>query len=286
MAMRKTPTCGGCGADGHTSTSPLCPIKAKRLAEENEKLVALVKASPLEVDWTSIAAEMDMKSEAVCETRFASALTPAERVKINVEKLGLDPLRAVLIGLTAVCDKCKKGTMVGLINWKGTKICLTCHHKHKEEIDMAWKQIDLFLRMSGMTECRICGVERAEQLGFHFDHLNMFVKEDSVCNLVRSGAEISVIQDEIKKCQLLCRSCHAGITQVERLLGFSYIKLLMTRTEKGTLKEGVELDVEDYTALYRRTMQDIVYPMMRQIIKEGEIYAIPPPGTSPPTQES
>ena len=280
MAMRKTPTCGGCGADGHTSTSPLCPIK------ENEKLVALVKASPLEVDWTSIAAEMDMKSEAVCETRFASALTPAERVKINVEKLGLDPLRAVLIGLTAVCDKCKKGTMVGLINWKGTKICLTCHHKHKEEIDMAWKQIDLFLRKSGMTECRICGVERAEQLGFHFDHLNMFVKEDSVCNLVRSGAEISVIQDEIKKCQLLCRSCHAGITQVERLLGFSYIKLLMTRTEKGTLKEGVELDVEDYTALYRRTMQDIVYPMMRQIIKEGEIYAIPPPGTSPPTQES
>jgi len=60
----------------------------------------------------------------------------------------------------------------------------------------------------------------------------------------------------------------------------------MTRTEKGTLKEGVELDVEDYTALYRTTMEEAVYPMVRQIIKEGEICAILPPGTSPPTQES
>jgi len=43
---------------------------------------------------------------------------------------------------------------------------------------------------------------------FHYDHIDMFDKTDSICKMIKDGTDMTAIYEEINKCQLLCISCH------------------------------------------------------------------------------
>lgn len=57
----------------------------------------------------------------------------------------------------------------------------------------------------------------------------MFDKGDSICNLVRAGAEMDELIGELVKCQVMCVNCHMRVTQYERFFGFSELKKKWTR---------------------------------------------------------
>lgn len=58
--------------------------------------------------------------------------------------------------------------------------------------------------------CIDCGVSDLRVLDF--DHRPGAAKRDAVMQLVRNGFSISTIRDEIAKCDVRCRNCHAVIT--------------------------------------------------------------------------
>lgn len=58
--------------------------------------------------------------------------------------------------------------------------------------------------------CVDCGASDIRVLDF--DHRPESHKRDGVMQLVRNGFGLSVIEDEISKCDVRCRNCHAIVT--------------------------------------------------------------------------
>ena len=123
-------------------------------------------------------------------------------------------------------------------------ICTECCNNIKQA-NMS-KMID-YLNKKGMTKCNLCGIPRGNDcIGFHFDHINMFNKSDSVGSMVRRSYDMNLIMAEIDKCQLLCISCHELITKIEQKHGFITSKIRLTR---GISKRPIsELEAE-YTSI-------------------------------------
>ena len=77
--------------------------------------------------------------------------------------------------------------------------------------------------LKNYTHCDICNMKRqTSRHRFHFDHMNMFDKNESVCTMVSFSWEIDDILEEIDRCQYICLPCHQIITDVERKLPFTY----------------------------------------------------------------
>ena len=73
--------------------------------------------------------------------------------------------------------------------------------KATTERNVAW-----FKEYKSSLSCEICGESHPACLQFH--HKDRNDKVDAVCVLVRSGCAIQKLQEEIKKCQVLCANCH------------------------------------------------------------------------------
>lgn len=58
--------------------------------------------------------------------------------------------------------------------------------------------------------CVDCGASDVRVLDF--DHRPDCDKRDGVMQLVRNGFGLSIIEDEIRKCEVRCRNCHAIVT--------------------------------------------------------------------------
>jgi len=151
------------------------------------------------------------------------------------------------------CHKCNKDIYNIHINtqclWKGNIICDSCWSEYKEERDLLWEKINKYKKI----QCYICcNTKIKEGERYHYDHINMFDKGNSICSMVNEGNMIEDIYTEIDKCQILCLSCHHIVTDIENKLGFSRIKQILTRK-----LNNCEITEEEYT---------------QQKIEIGEIY--------------
>ena len=98
--------------------------------------------------------------------------------------------------------------------WKKTIICATCYEKHCTERDELW----IAVLSQAPRKCKFCNkIQRHIHDKFHFDHINMFDKKDSICNMIKHSDDLADICIEIDKCQIVCISCHWIITNIERL---------------------------------------------------------------------
>jgi|TARA_A100001015_G_scaffold131766_1_gene146284 hypothetical protein len=91
---------------------------------------------------------------------------------------------------------------------------------------------------------------------FHYDHLNMFDKKDSMVN---EGICIDEIYAEIDKCHILCLTCHHIVSDIENKVGFTRIKANLTRSVNHgdiTEREYVE-KTNQYQTLYEFKMKNI-----------------------------
>lgn len=126
------------------------------------------------------------------------------------------------------CYTCKQVIFCELRDWKRVQECPSCYSCHNEEITKIWNSIQI------NALCNCCGSTFGDSDPFHFDHVNMFEKKDSICLMVGRGDPLCDIIAEVQKCQPLCKSCHAVVTQVETMCGFRRLKHNISRAINGT----------------------------------------------------
>lgn len=114
------------------------------------------------------------------------------------------------------CEECKCKSYMRF-SWKGHQLCFQCRQIH---VDLLYVDFCEYIRTECQNQCAFCYKEYGKHQRFHFDHINMFSKEDSIGDMLLRGEDIEKIKEEAKKCQLLCYSCHALITDIEFKHGF------------------------------------------------------------------
>ena len=161
------------------------------------------------------------------------------------------------------CNECNKNIICIQTNtnriWKEKDICDTCWSKYEDYRELIWEKIKTYK----LTQCGICNntqTHRDER--YHYDHLNMFDKSDSICNMVKEGINIGDIYSEIDKCQILCLSCHHIVTYIECKLGFTLIK--QTLTKKLNKNEITEDEYNKQKLYYQKIYEE----KMKHVYKE------------------
>lgn len=270
---RSTPTCSHCLEVGHTKASLTCPLKdqppAPRelprpsthwTADQEARLVAEVASCPLPTDWARIAAELGRK-EPSCKLRYHTLVAPLEEVGVRTALLETSPgfIADLAAQMRTQCSSCPRAFYDAGHEWRGTTECDECSRGHGDERRALWAGVQEAYR-----ECAWCGRKRCEGAVLQLDHLNMFEKGDSVCSMINRGESLERILAEASRCQVLCASCHAVVTAVERQLGLHRAKGALTRAaaeedaDLPTIAEGHAglLDV------YAESMQRL-YPLIR-----------------------
>ena len=166
------------------------------------------------------------------------------------------------------CYECKCGLLDITKNkvWKGETLCDKCWYSYKEERDLLWDKVRAYKKI----ECDICGKEKgSDGERFHYDHINMFDKSDSICCMIDKGCSITDIFLELDKCQILCLPCHHTVTEIETRLCFTRIKTSLTKrfnNEEISEEEYIN-EKEKYEEIYGNKMKAIYGKLRNNILK-------------------
>jgi hypothetical protein len=157
--------------------------------------------------------------------------------------------------LSKKCYECNINIICLQINtirvWKDNYICDTCWSKYSEERKLISEKVKSYKTI----QCVICSsIQKNDNERYHYDHLNMFNKDKSICSMINDGTKIEDIYSEIDKCQILCLSCHHIVTDIECKLNFTRIKQTLTRN----LNQN-EITLEEYnkqTLIYQKIYEE------------------------------
>jgi len=158
------------------------------------------------------------------------------------------------------CNECNK-TIVCIQTkthrvWNGNDICDTCWSKYEYYRTAIWEKIKAYKT----RQCEICGsIQSHTSERYHYDHLNMFNKGNSICSMVNECVNIEEIYSEIDKCQILCLSCHHIVSDIENKLGFTRIKQTLTRklNQSEITEEEYNKQTQYYQNIYEEKMNFI-----------------------------
>jgi hypothetical protein len=165
--------------------------------------------------------------------------------------------------LSKKCNECDKNIVCIQSNtsriWNNAVICDVCWSKYSNCRKLIWEQIQSYK----LIQCEICSsIQTCSLERYHYDHLNMFNKNSSICNMVNEGVNIENIYSEIDKCQIVCLQCHHIVTDIERKLGFTRIKQTLTRNLNQC--EITETEYDEQTQYFQQIYED----KMKNIYKE------------------
>jgi hypothetical protein len=133
-----------------------------------------------------------------------------------------------------------------------------CHKYVYESYSLLSIKLNEYCLKEHLTSCAFCNRPKSNTLRFHFDHINMFDKKDSICIMMMNKEPIEDIIKEINKCQLLCIDCHSIVTKFEWIYGFIQIK-------KDINKYGCKID--NIKEIYE-TKMDTVYNVLKRIMED------------------
>ncbi len=211
-----------------------------------------MKGGGLVLDLTDVEGSVDI------DTLLARATAPKEQV-VPKEP----PARDMAYYLSILdkmgqiqCDECGQGIYGHSKNWMGRRVCATCHVDLRKGISSDFQAHLDAIYGSG---CTFCGKTDGR---FHLDHINMFSKKESVCDMLDRGCDEAIIREEIGKCQLLCVPCHTIVTRYEQMAGFHADKKALNKLKKGKEERRREL-----YAKYEEIMA-VIYPRLRVLCCE------------------
>lgn len=270
--------CGLCGVEGHRKGSKECsgiPMETIEIKESNKwteeqyvKLKNLVIGYGLEVNWDEISKEMNRTPE-TCKLKYNEIVDTKERLEIKLGKLNNQEIEKIIGNSKKTCqnEDCSYIFYCEPFKWKTKDICEKCYKKTYEERCLLWTKVRNNVEEKDGYRCKFCGMEDVDY-SCHFDHINMFNKSDSVCNMVNRGDNIEIIIEEVDKCQLICKSCHSIVTEIERKLGFHSAKSNITRKENNGIIDDYEInqlekEKEELEVVYEGTM-DKIYDFLRK----------------------
>lgn len=250
--------CKDCGEYGHSNMIQLaCPIKIM-----NENIMRKrVKRYILNIDCLG-----DYQIEELFEILSKTLGITVNTCKKLYSEIPIDELIDRRMDIDSYIQNIKK-TKCSECNcvlqditknrvWKDNILCDKCWFLHKEERDWLWERVRAYKKV----ECIICGKEKVcEGVRFHYDHINMFDKSDSICCMVDKGCSIGDIFLEIDKCQILCMPCHHIVTEIENRLCFTRIKTSLTKkfnSEEISEEEYIN-EKKKYQGIYEKKMKTI-----------------------------
>lgn len=190
-------------------------------------------------------------------------------VKIMKKEFNIDEYFESISTQVQECSECKT-TIYDIYKnttriWKNEVVCYSCWSLHDEERDELWEKI----REYKPHNCVICSkIQKKDCDSFHYDHLNMFDKHKSVCDMVVQGENIDEIYKELDKCQSMCLQCHHIVTNIERELEFTTVKSNLTRrlTKNRITEAEYDSAFDLYRIIYSKKMNKI-YEELRNKLK-------------------
>ena len=249
---RKSSTCSVCNTVGHTKSSKECPMYIPFWNKETEEKLIDVIDNYTDIKWEEVSEKMGT-SISSCKNKYIELCPLDKKLKQKLSKLTDEFIYKVLDENKKQCEVCNKFQYNYLNTWKGKKECDECY-QHDSIIKELWRQVNKFCIENKMTHCAFCKKEKCYKRTFNYDHLNMFHKLDSVGTLIYTGEDLNVILNEVKKCQLLCVSCHSVVTKIEQKIGFTSIKVNMNKQFED---EELETKIKEYSDLYEKHMYPI-----------------------------
>ena len=240
-SARAPPTCGTCGAQGHTSASLDCPIKKSKRDEEIAKFIAAYDSITTPQVDMSVVASLCGLCESACGKLYTEHITPLRELLRNIKYRG-DPTP-----MTS-CSKCSKDIFRDPKTWKGATLCCACHDDTSDERDALWAALKRYDQETGQSHCVRCKRERpmdANSRGFQYDHKHFLEKSDTMFSMIAAGAPLEAILEERGRCQLLCKDCHGFKTKLEEDLGFTRFKKNSTRAKNKAGAADADIEAEE-----------------------------------------
>jgi hypothetical protein len=243
--------CKNCNELGHSITSVSCKInieKNNKLREKIKKYILIQNClddKTIDEYCVELASSLDISAN-LCKSLYSEI--PFD--DLFERKIDISVYIENIRKSSEKCSECHKDMFCIQSNthriWKCNKMCDVCWYKYKDDRLLLWDMIKAYKPII----CEICS-KIQECIGdrYHYDHLNMFNKNKSICSMVDEGFHIQEIYNEIDKCHILCLSCHHIITDIERKLGFTRIK--QTLTYKLNQNEITEEDYNKQTLHYQ-----------------------------------
>lgn len=268
--LSKTPkdkvrkVCKNCHELGHYSKSAICKINIDKNNKLKEKIKLYILSQngfdkTIDDYCNELSVLLDITPN-LCKTLY-------NEIPLNdLLNRQMDISDYLTTKLSKQCNECNKTLLCIQANshrmWKGVEICDTCWCNHEEERDFLWKQIKTYKK----TLCEICCITQTTRERFHYDHLNMFIKGNSICSMVNDGETIEDIYSEIDKCHILCLPCHHLVTDIEHKFGFSRIKQTLTRklNQSEITQEEYDTQTLYYQTIYEEKM-NYIYEELKQI---------------------
>ena len=239
--------CKACHAVGHTPYSKICIVHGKQNSEWIEYIKDYLLKKDKEDDENNLVILSEQLKITLDHCTSLYSQIPKEVLKhrkINVRK-------RLQLNSSIYCHDCKHLITMSQKNsaktWKGNQICHTCFSRTTKERGHTWELIKAYTT----NYCAICLKQKENKDDcFHFDHLNMFNKGDTIYNMVTSGVPIETIYKEIDKCQHICIECHNNITDLERATGVmktktNYTEEFINRPENEVLKVSLQKKYEE-----------------------------------------
>lgn len=262
---KKRKVCKDCGIPGHNNLTQLaCPIKKKEDNEKRERIKKYVlNIDPLteydnEEMFEVLAKTLDISVNS-CKKLY-SEIPPETWLdrKMNISEFVNNIHKCCCNGCGDVILEISKNRI-----WKDKIVCDYCWDSHRGERELMWSEIKNYKQ----NVCCICNKrQRTNGERYHYDHLNMFDKNDSICCMVDRGDNIKDIFSEIDKCQILCLPCHHIITSIEQKIGFTRIKSNLTRkfNNEEITEQTYSSEKKKYEKIYEEKMKSI-YEQLKKV---------------------
>ena len=112
---------------------------------------------------------------------------------------------------TKICTKCGRELSLDKFNWrdkaKGTRRadCKDCHNGYMKN-QYKQKKLEIQDLKTGI-KCVKCGYNKCGA-ALEFHHINPEDKDDTVARMISNNYSLERVQNEIKKCVVLCSNCH------------------------------------------------------------------------------
>lgn len=198
------------------------------VAAEKAEKAAAIERKKAEKAAAAAVARAKKKEEAAASDAIAKEKKKEKNALANYNKMMKMIKESTFDGIAYIqsisTNKCVDCPTQVLFNDR----CSPCYKIH---IEAKNKRIMGYVYSKGMNKCNFCGAPRKDDYctGFHFDHLNMFMKTGNVGQMIRYDVDDLKIMEEIDKCQLLCISCHSIVTKIEMKCGFTQQKIKLNK---------------------------------------------------------
>lgn len=234
--------------------------------EDKEYIKSVVKKNPFEIKWDEIGTHLNRGEDRVKFT-YMDYVSAEEHVEICIETINDTTINNLIEQTKNKCSLCNCISFCNMYIWKEKEYCEACHEKtFGEEIKDRWLNIHKYSIEHNKISCNICNkhavFDNKIVSRFHYDHVDMFDKSSSICEMVRTGIIISHIYNEIDKCQLICVSCHKIITKIEHQCGFIRFKKQMTK-EYNESDESIKQEILKKYSLKYNTFMSKVYSILK-----------------------